>query len=433
MQKKEVLKKLILEQHNQKRRKNFKPRQLILPTHSGKIIVLTGVRRSGKSTLLKLTAQQLEKQGVRKNRILYLNFDDERLMLSVDELDLILQAYQELYPNLDLHDCYFFFDEIQNLDNWEKFISRIYDNLTENIFISGSNSKVLGSEIATSLRGRTIQYELFPLNFSEYLDFLNIDKNYYLPQNNALIVNAFYQFLKQGGFPETVGKDDELRQLILNDYFQVLLFRDIIERYKITRIFALKFYIQKIIANLGKPFSVNKIFNQLKSQNIRVDKGFLYEVLDYIEAVYLGFPVYKFDYSIVNLQMGDKKIYVIDNGLLNSITWQFSENLGKLFENLLFIWLRQKFKNNVFFYKNSAECDFIIFDRGKPLYCIQASFGISDEETKSREIKGLLEAMDYFGLKQGYIITAEQEEELQVSDKQIFVKPAYKVMIDGKL
>ncbi len=433
MEKKNQIKKIIVNQHNVLPKCNFKSRQLELPLESGKIVVVSGVRRCGKTTVLKLTRNILLNKGIELHKILLINFDDERLLLKTEELDLILQAYQELYPQIELNECYFFFDEIQNVENWEKFVRRIYDNETQNIFISGSNSKQLGSEIATSLRGRTLQYELYPLNFSEYLDFLNIKKDYYGSKDNALIINSFNTYLKQGGFPETIGEDDEQQQFILNDYFQVLLFRDIIERYKLTRISALKYYIQKLIANLGKPFSINKIFNELKSQNIKIDKGYLYEILEYIEAVYLGFRLYKFDYSVVNREMSDKKIYMIDNGLMNAISWQFSDNYGKLLENVVFIWLKQKFRNNIYYYKDKVECDFVVFDRDRPKYCIQVSHDISEQKTRRREIKGLLVALNYFEIDKGYIITAEYEEELTINGKQIVIKPAYKVMIDNKI
>ncbi len=299
MEKKNQIKKIIANQHKKIAASNFKSRQLELPLETNKIIVVSGVRRCGKTTVLKLIRNVLLNKGVELHKILFINFDDERLLLKTGELDLILQAYQELYPQTELNECYLFFDEIQNIENWEKFVRRVYDNETQNIFITGSNSKQLGSEIATSLRGRTLQYELFPLNFGEYLDFLDIKKEYYASKDNALIVNAFHTYLKQGGFPETINKDNEQQQFILNNYYQVLLFRDIIERYKLTRISALKYYIQKLISNLGKPFSINKIFNELKSQRIKIDKAYLYEILEYIEAVYLGFRLYRFDYSVV--------------------------------------------------------------------------------------------------------------------------------------
>ncbi len=433
MERKNIIKSIIASQHNELSDFKLFDRDLKVPVGSGKIIVISGIRRCGKTSLLKLIHRQITVAGSPLRNTLFMNFDDERLALETKELDLILQSYRELYPDIDFAECHFFFDEIQNVGNWEKFIRRLYDTVSKNIFISGSNSKQLGSEITTSLRGRTLQYELYPLSFSEYLRFKGIRPNYYDNKNKALIINAFNKFLKEGGFPETVDRDAELRQRILNDYFQVLLFRDIIERYNVTRISALKFYIKKLIANLGKPFSINKIYHQLKSQGIRIDKDSLYSILEYIEAVYLGLRLYRFDYNVVNREMGDKKIYVIDNGLLNAISFQFSDNYGVLLENMVYIWLKRKFGTNMFYYSKKNECDFVVFDRDKVRLCIQVSYDVSDSETLKRELKGLAEAMDYFHTDNGVILTAEQEDVVVFNDKNIKIIPVYKAFIDDDM
>ncbi len=433
MDRKNSIKEIIEQQHAKTKIEQLSPRSLELPMDSGKIIVVSGVRRCGKTTLLRLSRNELVKKKVPLNKTLFFSFDDERLMLQVEELDLILQAYRELYPNHDLEECYFFFDEIQNIEYWEKFVRRVYDNETKNIFISGSNSKQLGSEIATSLRGRTLLYELYPLDFSEYLSFKKIDKTYKGDSQKALIINEFYKYLSQGGFPECVNKTPEQSRQILADYYQVLLFRDIVERYQVTKIAALKYFIQKLISTLSSPFSLNKIYNELKSQGIKVSKDSLYEILEYIEAVYLGMRLYKFDYSIVNREMSDKKLYVIDNGLLNAISYQFSDNYGKLLENLVYVWLRKHFSNSLFYFKQKKECDFIVFDRDKAVLAIQVCYDMCEADTRKREIKGLTEAMDYFLIEKGIIITADQEEELEIDGKKIEIKPAYKVLLEEKL
>jgi predicted AAA+ superfamily ATPase len=214
------------------------------------------------------------------------------------------------------------------------------------------------------------------------------------------------------------------------DYYQVLLFRDIVERYQVTRIHALKYFIQKLIANLTKPFSLNKIYNEFKSQGIKTSKDNLYEILGYIEAVYLGHRIYKFDYSVVNREMSDKKIYAIDNGLLNAISYQFSDNFGILLENMVSIYLRKQFNNNVFYFKHKGECDFIVFDRDQPIMAIQVCYDMSKGDTGNRELKGLLEAMNYFNLNSGLIITMYQEDSFTADGKNIQVKQAYKWVLE---
>ena len=430
MNTKSVIKSIIVNQHAKVDEADLKPRKLTVPLDSKKIIVISGVRRCGKTSYLKLIRKKLLKNGIPLIRTLFISFDDERITLKANDLDLILQSYRELYPYLELNDCFFFFDEIQYIDDWERFVRRLYDSVSKNIFLSGSNSRQLGSEIATSLRGRTLQYELFPLKFSEYLSFKSIPKNYFDDDNKALIINAFYQYLNEGGFPETINKNAEIRQRILSDYFNVLLFRDIVERYRVSRIPALKYYIKKLLVNLGRPFSVNKIYNELKSQGIRTDKGLMYDIMEYIEAVYLGLRLYRFDYNVVNREMGDKKIYVVDNGLVNAITFRFSEDSGTLLENLVFIWLKQQFNENLFYYSKKNECDFVIFERDKAVHCIQVSFDISDNETLERELTGLTEAMNYFAIDRGTIITAEQEGIREKNGKSIEIVPAFRIMAD---
>lgn len=429
MNRKLTIKEMIGQQHASWKQEELVDRGVQLPIDSGKISVLSGVRRCGKTALLKLTRDKLILTGVPLSKTLFFSFDDERLLLKIDELDFILQSYRELYPHQNLSECYFFFDEIQNIEHWEKFIRRVYDSESKNIFISGSNSKLLGSEIATSLRGRTLLQELFPLDFKEYLSFKGIEASYQSAEQKALLIHSFEAYLKQGGFPETVNCSESQRLQILTDYYHVLLFRDIVERYQVTRIHALKYFIQKLIANLTKPFSSNKIYNEFKSQGIKTSKDNLYEVLGYIEAVYLGLRVYKFDYSVVNREMSDKKIYAIDNGLLNAISYQFSDNYGILLENMVSISLRKRFNNNVFYFKQKGECDFIVFDRDQPIMAIQVCYDMSNEDTRIREIKGLVEAMNYFNLTNGLIITMYQEDSFVEGEKNVEVKPGYRWML----
>ena len=193
-------------------------RRLRVPLESGKIVTLAGVRRSGKTYHLFNSINQLKIQGVSARQMLYINFEDERLDLSAGELDLILQAYQELYPKLNLSECFFFFDEIQEVAGWEKFIARMYASVSQRIFITGSNAKLLSKEIATALRGRTITFEVYPLSFAEFVHISSPKKlNTRKSIDRALLVSLFEQFIYQGGFPELIYKSDELKEKIENN------------------------------------------------------------------------------------------------------------------------------------------------------------------------------------------------------------------------
>jgi uncharacterized protein len=412
-------------------------RNLELPVGSGKVISLIGARRCGKTYLLFDTIKKLTAQGIPVENILFLNFEDERLSFQMHELDLIIQAWHELHNGSASDKHYFFFDEIQNINGWEKFVRRLYDTETLNIFISGSNSAFLATDIATSMRGRTLNFEVFPFSFDEYLRYKAIDIDYYSPAIRSVIINEFDKYIRYGSFPETIGKNTFQYNETLRAYYYVMLYKDLIERYNINSASVLKHFIEKLVDNLTKGFSLNKVYNTLRSMGLALDKNLIYNLIIYIENIYLAFKIERYDYSLASRKRSDKKVYFIDNGLARIITHQFSTDIGKLLENAVFIYLRQKlgslYENNIFYFKENTECDFIVFDRDRPTHCIQVCYDISDTDTRKREIKGLIGALHYFKLDKGYIITAEHEEEFEMDGKQIYIRPAYKVFIQNQL
>jgi len=424
MKKKQLLKQIIRDFHLNE---NFdvKPRTIQPPIDTKKIITLIGVRRCGKTSIFYHMINQLIEK-IEKTKILFLNFEDERFELNSDELDLILQAYMELYPSYKLSECYFFFDEIQNIPNWEKFIRRMYDTISKNIFITGSNSKLLSSEIATSLRGRTLNFEIFPLSFKEYLSFKDIEVDFYSSKSLAFIKNAQESFLKNGSFPETLFLEEIYANKTLQEYFNVLLYKDLAERYNITNTVALKFFLKRIISSSTKQISINKIFNELKSSGIKIGKNTLYEFLEYVQNIYLALTLQKYDNSLINKELGEKKIYSIDIGLNNATEFRFSDDIGKSLENAVFLELKRK-EFDIYYYRTSkSECDFLIFDKNTISDVIQVTFDMSDENTKSREIKGLIEACKNFDLKSGTIINFDSEDELIENGIKIKIIPFYK-------
>ena len=292
---KQIIKNIILENQNTDLPEVI-PRNVEIPTNLNVIVSIIGPRRSGKTYLLYNIINRLVKDKLNKERILFLNFEDERLKLNAENLDLILQAYQEIYPEVNLKDAYFFFDEIQNVNGWEKFIRRIYDTKTRHIFITGSNSKLLSTEIATELRGRTITFTNYPLSFNEYLKFNNIKEELFPQKNKSKIIHYAKKFLTEGGFPETISFDPKNRIRILQQYFNVMIFRDILERYKISSPETLKFFIKKIFASVTKPVSVNKTYNDLRSLGYKISNKYLYEYLTYSNTVFLTQSIRKFDF-----------------------------------------------------------------------------------------------------------------------------------------
>jgi len=424
MKKKEQLKQIIRDFHL---KDNFdvKPRTLQPPTDTKKIITLIGVRRCGKTSILYNMINKLS-SSIDKTKILFLNFEDERLDLNVDELDLVLQSFSELYPEHSLDECYFFFDEIQNISGWEKFVRRVYDTISKNIYITGSNSKLLSSEIATSLRGRTLSFEVFPLSFSEYLSFKNIEVDLYSSKSLAHIKNAQERFLRDGAFPETLFLEKAYMNQTLQEYFNVLLYKDLAERYNITNTVALKFFLKRIIASSTKQISINKIFNELKSSGIKIGKNTLYNFLDYVQNIYLSLSLHRYDKSLVNKELGEKKIYSIDIGLNNATEFKFSDNIGKSLENAVFLQLKRNYTELFYYRDSSSECDFIVHENNSITRAIQVTYDMSNEGTKNREIKGLLKACKNFHLKSGTIITYDTEDEFTQDNIEIKLIPFYK-------
>jgi uncharacterized protein len=424
---KNILKTIIANFQTTKLKASFK-RNIQLPLNSGIIISLIGVRRSGKTFLLFETIKRILENKVPKKNILYINFEDERLTLNQDQLDLILQAYQELYPKLDLAECYFFFDEIQNIKGWEKFIRRVYDTISTKIFITGSNSKLLSTEIATELRGRTISYTLYPLSFEEYLNFNKADTQYYANSQKINILNHFSTFMIFGGFPELINIDETLKIKKLQDYFNSIIYKDLIERYDISNPSILKFYIKKILSQVTKPVSINKIYNDFRSLGYKVSNNLLYEYSDYIQASYAALLINKFEYSEIKQAKSEKKAYAVDNGILKAIDYSFSENHGKLLENMMALEILKSGKELMYF-KNISECDFIIKDK-KAFSPVQITYTIQEPETKQREIKGLLLACEYLKVKKGTIVTYEEEDSLKINNIKIEVIPAFKYILE---
>lgn len=412
MEKKEIIKSLIREFHY-KKIPQYNQRDIVVPLDLKKIITLIGVRRSGKTFLLYQLIDQLLNKIDIKN-VVFINFEDERLGLETQEGDLILQAYRELYPDMDMSKCYFFFDEIQNLAGWEFFIRRLYDSVSQHIFLTGSNAKLLSSEISTSLRGRSISYEVFPLSFKEYLDFRAISIDFFVPEIKAAVYNALESYLEAGGFPELVSvSDQDVRFRILQEYFDVMILRDLVERYNINNVTALKFFIKRLFSSATKQVSIHRIYNDLKSAGIKIGKNSLYDFLGYVESIFLAQTLKKYSTKLSVQEFGERKIYMIDNGLSNAVVYKFSADRGKAMEQVIFWELRRR-GERFYFLKNGYECDYITTSRsGEVIDAIQVCEDISNPQTLSRELKGIVKACKQTGLEHGMIITYDQKGEIE--------------------
>ena len=426
MDKKTLIKQLIADFHTAPIR-TLVERDIVLPLDIEKIVVVTGMRRTGKTSLL-LNAIQTLRQRLPVEQLIYLSFEDERLNLQTADLDLILQAYRELYPDRDLAQCYFFFDEVQEIQGWEKFIRRLDDSVTRHLYLTGSNSKLLSSEIATSLRGRCINFEVFPLSFSEFLRFKKVEPDLVTSKGKALIYTHFEQYLIQGGFPELVAIESaDIRRKILQDYFDVMLFRDVIERYQEGNIAALKYFLKRLLESVSSPLSMAKIHNEMKSVGLKVGKNSLHDYLAMSEAVYFALIANKYDPSIVRQSMAEKKGYIIDNGFLTQLTLRYQQDHGKLLENLIAISLRRQ-TLNLSFVKGSQECDFV-FRTKEGMIPLQVSYDLSHPDTLARELNGLVKAAAFLKAQKGLVITLNETRDLVHQNLAVKMIPAWQFLL----
>lgn len=384
MEKKELFKYLIKEFHERKLPEIY-PRAFEIP-ETRKIVSLIGARRIGKTSYFFQVIGELE-ASVGRERILYINFEDERILpLDVKDLNSILEAYYELYPENVDRELYLFFDEVQNVPGWEIFVRRLYDRGDLKIFLTGSSSKMLSKELATSLRGRTLTFYLHPLNFREYLTFKGIElvRDFEYSKQRFELKKLFEEYLYEGGFPEVVLEAPELRKKILQDYFEMMIYRDLVERFSVRNTGLLKALTKYLVTNIGTLFSVTSYYKAIKQEQ-EVSKGTLLEYLSHLEDISLVYFLPLFSYSLKAQAINPKKVYCLDNGLRNSISFTFSKDEGRLAENLVFLELMRREKE-VYYWKNGGEVDFVIKEENNSLIAINVTYSDSLAE---REISAL--------------------------------------------
>lgn len=424
---KEKIKEILFENQDYEVGNIISRENIDIPLNSGLVVSLIGSRRSGKTYLLYDQIRRLRQQGIAKTNIVFINFEDERLVFAQQDLDLILQAYQEMYPDIPLREVYFFFDEIQNVTGWEKFVRRMFDSRSKKLFVTGSNSKLLSTEIATELRGRTLSFTVHPFSFREFLTASGVAPSFQTQAQKSKIIKLSEQFLHEGGFPELVSLDKRLKTKMLQEYFNVMIFRDIVERFAVSNPDVLKFFIKKIFAGVSVPFSVNKAYNDLKSMGYKVSNMYLYEYMDHCNAVFMTQTVCKFDYSEIKQSKSDKKVYVIDNGLLAAVDFKASDNRGTLLENAVAMEFLKQGKE-LFYHKDTHECDFVVKD-ALQYVPVQVSWSIAEQDTRRRELRGLLSACQLLKSQTGTIITFDEEAQLTIEGVAVRAVPFYKYFI----
>lgn len=380
-----------------------------------RVIILTGLRRSGKSTLLGELMQNL-------SGWCYVNFEDERFLdFKAQDFEILNEVLTESYGPAKIY----FFDEIQNIEKFETFVRRLQDE-GKKIVITGSNASLLSKEFGTRLTGRHKLFEVYPFSFKEFLRFkdITVGKNdFYMLDKKINLIKQFEEYLFTGGLPEYLqNKDKEYVRAI----YENILYKDVIVRYAIRRPRVVKELINILSTNISSSITYNALKQTLGLGNAITVK----EYISYLNSAYLFFELARFSYSVKQQLNSPKKVYLIDPAFNQVCGENFSQNKGKLLENLVFIELKRK-KKDLFYYFLKHECDFIVKEWTKITEAIQVCYELNDEN-REREIVGLLEAMDAFKLKEGLILTLEQEEEIIKNGKKIQVIPVFKWLLETK-
>ncbi len=381
------------------------------------VLLLIGARRTGKSTLVYQIIRNLLNNRIPPEAILFINLD-EPLFQSKSKDPMYLTEIIEYYlaQKKSIPAFYLFIDEIQNHDYWVQTIKTLYDTRKNiKIILTGSTSTLLQKEISTRLSGRYFHIIVYPLSFREYLSFKKLQKPATIEK-----LQYFNDYLEFGAFPRVVLEDDkDLKQELLRNYFQTIYLKDIIYPNNLRNnkdVFDLLYF---LISNIGKNFSYSNI---AKTLGIAVET--VKEYIGCAENSYLIYTLTKYDASVKKQLANPKKIYCLDTGLVNSISFRFSENKGRLIENLVYMSLLKE-KKEIYYHRENYECDFLIKEGMKIKHAVQVTLSLKDETARKREIRGLLEAMDAYNLKEGLVITEKEAEIISLDKKKIVIKPIY--------
>jgi len=378
-----------------------------------RIIILTGVRRCGKSTLLKQIMQNT-------SHWCYVNFEDERLLdFKAQDFEMLNEVLTEIYESSKVY----FFDEIQNVEKFETFVRRLHDE-GKKIVITGSNAALLSKEFGTRLTGRYQSFEVYPFSFKEFLNFkkITIDKNdFYNIEKKVKLLKLYEEYLSIGGFPEYLKNHDKD---YIRTIYENILYKDIITRYSIKREKLIKELVNILATNATSQFSYNSLKKTLGLSNAITVK----EYIGYLSNSYLFFELLKFSHSLKKQLSSHRKIYLIDSAFNQVCGLNFTPNKGRNIENNVYIELKRKGKE-IYYYADKKECDFILKEDTRITTAIQVCYAL-DNSNKEREINGLLDAMTTFKLKEGLILTYEQMEEFERDGKKIRIMPICKWMLE---
>jgi predicted AAA+ superfamily ATPase len=404
------------------------------PGLPGKIDVLIGMRRSGKSWRMAQAMADLVAAGVPKTRLLHVNFDDERLRaLQTADLQRLPEAFFRLHPGHKHARCHFFLDEIQNVPGWDAFVRRLLDTENVQLMLTGSSARLLSREIASTLRGRSLATEIFPFSFAEALRHQGADDS---PAETAgaarraLLSNALRGYLGAGGFPEVQGLPAHLRVAILQEYVDVVILRDVVERHGVSNVTALRHLIRRLLGAPATAFSVHRFHNDLQARGVACGKNALHEMLAHLEDAYLVQAVDIDTRSERQRQVNPRKVYPIDTGLAQAFRAGPDADRGRLLETLVYLDLRRRGCEIAWLRTAEGyEIDFVARPaEGSPLL-VQACESLADPTTRERELRALRAAMRERGVAAGTIVTLDEDERIESHEGTVRVEPAWRWLL----
>ena len=400
-----------------------------------RIVSIIGPRRAGKTYLCFEMITDLLKTGLPRENIVYMNFEDERLVpLDGRELTNLLDVHGELYARDDNKQVYCFLDEVHNVPNWSKWVRRTIDkNKNVNVVLTGSSSKMLSSEIATELRGRGTSITVFPYSFAEFLHarghYVEFSENLPYSKGKSALLRYFNEYVQKGGFPE-ITDQAEYRDT-LQQYYRAMFFRDIVERFRIKNIRQFEDFLKIQISRFASLSSISNSEKEMAELGYSLSKNTLFGYLGYAKDVFLLFDVCKYDLKVTRQLRAPRKLYAVDHGLLNAVRFSSSEDRGRILENIAFMELRRRY-DAIYYHMEKNECDFVIMDGHAVSHCCQVCWSMEKRETAEREIRGLLGALHAYKLEQGTVITNSEYTDIERDGKKIRVRPMWHFALDTK-
>lgn len=414
---KELLKKIIFEQQEFYRNtvKNTVPRNIEDEwVATSEILIITGIRRCGKSVLLQQLRNKLSEQDF------FFNFDDERLAnFTVSDFQALQECFYELFGQQHTY----YFDEIQNITGWETFVRRLYNEGCK-VIITGSNARMLSRELGTHLTGRYISVETYPFSFAEYLKLINIhpvQADFYTTAGRSSLLVQFKNYIEKGGFPRYLQTHSSR---YLSSLYESIVFRDVMARNALTNEKEIKELVFYLASNATRRITYSSLGKIIGIRHAETVKNYL----EYIQQTYMIFQLMKYSPSVKVQMLNPKKIYFIDNAIIGRIGFNATDNIGYKLENIVFIELKRR-GYDLFYHSNKRECDFIVRQKARITQAYQVTVSVSDAKTRKREISGLQEAMSAYSLSEGYIITIDEKETIQVAEGIIHIVPAWEWML----